>query len=94
MAKASTTTGLEAKPTLLKGFVLHKHEDLLHSHAHTHITHYAHGPKADPVEHLVSMHEHLHNHSQVEHAHAPHEDAEQEHLHEAHVHDHDHPWSP
>ncbi len=94
MSKPSTGTGLKTKPAVIQGFVLHQHEDTLHSHAHSHITHYAHSRQADPVEHMVSTHEHLHNHSQVEHAHAPHENVEQEHLHEAHVHDHEHPWSP
>ena len=75
-------------------FVTHTHEETVHNHPHAHVSHYAHGDKLEPVEHMVWAHEHLHNHAEVEHAHEPHENVEEEHLHEAHVHDHDHPWSP
>ena len=52
----------------------HSHEALIHSHAHTHMTHYVHGGRRHDIEHLTSTHSHKHNHVPVEHAHVAHED--------------------
>lgn len=76
--------------TTTQAFIAHKHDAMVHTHEHVHITHHAKGGSAQ-IEHLVSTHSHEHNHAAVDHSHAPHRNVEQEHSHEAHIHNHEHP---
>lgn len=71
-------------------FEPHRHEGMVHSHTHFHVTHNW-SDNAQTFEHLSSTHEHEHDHAAVEHAHFPHQDFESEHLNEVHDHDHDEP---
>ena len=65
----------------------HRHDALLHSHRHFHVTH-NHNRLTGGFDHLYSEHEHEHDHAQLTHSHVPHQDFESEHQGEAHVHDH------
>jgi hypothetical protein len=65
----------------------HRHEALLHSHPHFHVTHnYNH--LTGGFDHLYSQHAHEHDHAALAHSHVPHQDFDREHEGEAHVHDH------
>ena len=84
-----------ARPKGVKGkghdFPPHHHDEMVHSHGHSHITHYRVPGERDEWQHLTSTHEHEHNHAEVDHMHKPHDELGIEHVHEAHVHDHGHP---
>lgn len=66
----------------------HRHEAMVHSHQHYHVTHNSTGG-SQPFEHLSSRHDHEHDHAALGHSHYPHQDFDREHGGEAHVHDHD-----
>lgn len=69
-------------------FPPHHHEEITHSHGHSHITHYREPGERDEWKHLTATHDHEHDHSAITHLHTPHEELGMEHVHEAHAHNH------
>jgi hypothetical protein len=67
----------------------HRHDAQVHTHEHTHVTHYL--SQALEWKHMTSTHDHEHNHAPLVHTHPPHKDVDAEHTREAHIHDHEHP---
>ena len=65
----------------------HRHESVVHSHRHAHVTHHKRSLTGQ-FEHLVSEHDHEHDHAGLTHSHAAHKNIVAEHQEEAHVHDH------
>lgn len=73
----------------------HRHEAMVHTHDHYHVSHHHGGGLLGSWEHRTFWHTHEHNHNAMMHSHDYSEqDERDQHGKEAHIHDHSAPAMP